>query len=124
MLYDAVPEENNPAAAYPTYLPDIVNGTVNIQMPLTDTDHDGIYDGWETQYFENLTTADETSDSDKDGYSDLQEYLNFFYPVEKDPTGAEYDPLSANAPGGTGYNPIHKGNIWLLMLPAITHGRK
>jgi hypothetical protein len=40
----------------------------------TDTDGDGIADGWELSEFGNLTTANATSDYDKDGMTDRQEY--------------------------------------------------
>ena len=122
VLYDALAEESNLGSAYPGYLPDIVNGVVNVQMPFIDTDHDGMYDQWEIDNFGDLTTANATSDYDKDGYTDLQEYLNAFYPVETDPDGDVYDPLVKNAPGGTGYNPVSKSSFWLMMLPAILGG--
>lgn len=55
--------------------PDIEAGT-----PYPDTDGDGMSDTWERANFGNLTTAeykqDHTSDSDRDGYSDLEEFLN------------------------------------------------
>jgi hypothetical protein len=122
VLYDALAGESDPAAAYPGYLPDISNGAVNVEMPHVDTDGDGIYDQWELDHFGNLTTANAVSDYDNDGYSDLQEYLNTYYPVETDPEGNVYDPKVVNAPGGTGYNPKDNKGFWLLMLPAITHG--
>jgi ELWxxDGT repeat protein len=78
----------------------------------TDSDGDGIDDAWEELWFGNLTTADAKSDFDKDGYSDLQEYLNALA-GETDPAGAPYNPKEKNAPGGTGYqNP----RAW---LPAV-----
>jgi len=40
---------------------------------LTDTDQDGIDDAWELLFFSNLTTANSTSDYDRDGYSDVPE---------------------------------------------------
>ncbi|CAK8722278.1 hypothetical protein GCAAIG_11925 [Candidatus Electronema halotolerans] len=68
----------------------------------SDTDNDGIDDGWEMTFFHNLTTANATSDYDRDGYSDLQEYLNWLA-HETDPNGTAYNPTEKNAPGGTGY---------------------
>jgi len=79
---------------------------------------DGINDAWELTYFMDLTVADATSDYDKDGYSDLQEYLNGKN-GEKDPEGNDYDPTQQNAAGGTGYVPP---SFWILMTPAITGG--
>jgi len=47
--------------------------TNSIQSP--DSDFDDIADHWERLQFGNLTTATNTSDSDKDGVTDLNEYL-------------------------------------------------
>lgn len=41
-----------------------------------DTDGDGLPDAWETKYFTNLTTATDTSDTDNDGKTDVQEYYS------------------------------------------------
>ena len=84
-----------------------------IFLSSNDTDSDGIDDSWEMTYFHNLTTANATSDADKDGYSDKQEYLNLLA-NETDPVGTVYDPTAKNIPGGTGYvAPIP------VVLPAI-----
>jgi hypothetical protein len=80
----------------------------------SDTDNDGIDDGWEMTYFHNLTTANAASDSDKDGYSDKQEYLNSLAGYN-DPNGTGYDPTTKNVPGGTGYQTPAKGSA----LPSI-----
>ncbi|MCW5198756.1 hypothetical protein VU06_03295, partial [Desulfobulbus sp. F3] len=78
----------------------------------TDSDGDGIDDAWEEYWFGDLTTASASSDYDKDGYSDLQEYLNALA-GQNDPAGAPCNPKEKNAPGGTGYrNPM----AW---LPAV-----
>ena len=86
----------------------------------TDSDNDGIDDGWEFTWFGNLSTANATSDFDGDGYLDLQEYLNALN-GENDPNGAEYNPLITNEPGGTGYTapPIEDDDFLLMLLPAI-----
>ena len=77
-----------------------------------DSDGDGIDDPWEEYFFGDLTTASASSDYDKDGYSDLLEFLNSLT-GQTDPAGAPYDPTVKNAPGGTGYqNP----RAW---LPAV-----
>ncbi|WPD22486.1 MAG: thrombospondin type 3 repeat-containing protein [Candidatus Electrothrix scaldis] len=68
-----------------------------------DSDEDGIDDAWEMQYFGNLTTADATTDYDRDGYTDLQEYLNNLN-GETDPKEGAYDPTVRNAPRGTGWS--------------------
>ncbi len=80
-----------------------------------DSDRDGIADNWETEYFGDLDTANGDSDYDRDGYTDLQEYLNHLA-GKIDPAGGVYDPTASNTPGGTGYIPNH---FWTLMLPAI-----
>jgi PKD repeat protein len=82
------------------------NNYITVQSTVfVDTDNDGIDDTWETTYFGNLTTATATSDFDKDGYSDKQEYLNSKN-GEDDPNGNPYDPKVVNEPGGTGYSPV------------------
>lgn len=40
-----------------------------------DSDNDGLPDGWESQHFGNSTAADPNTDPDRDGLSNLQEYL-------------------------------------------------
>lgn len=67
-----------------------------------DTDSDGIDDSWEQTNFGDLTTATVTSDYDKDGYTDLQEYQNN-KAIVADPDGVAFDPKRVNAPDGTGY---------------------
>ena len=67
-----------------------------------DGDGDGIYDSWEIRFFGTTTTADGTTDADRDGYTDLQEFSNA-QNGETDPQGAGYDPKRVNTPGGTGH---------------------
>lgn len=40
-----------------------------------DLDNDGLADAWEREHFANLTTATDTSDFDRDGFSDAKELL-------------------------------------------------
>jgi PKD repeat protein len=90
----------------------------------TDSDSDGIPDDWEILYFQNLTTCDATSDFEKDGYTDLQEYFNMLN-NETDPKGIQYHPKVINAPGGTGYTPPSSSDsFWQLMLPCIINGNQ
>ena len=42
---------------------------------LADTDHDGIPDQWESDYFGSATGADRNTDSDGDGMSNWAEYV-------------------------------------------------
>lgn len=78
-----------------------------------DSDEDGIADTWEVEHFGNLQVANATSDQDKDGYSDLQEYLNQDILDEE---GNLYDPKVKNAPGGPGWMGTSMNNGF---LPAI-----
>ena len=48
-----------------------------------DTDGDGIPDDWEYLYFNNLTTANATTDRDGDGASDLAEYNAGTVPTDR-----------------------------------------
>ncbi|MCI5193365.1 MAG: hypothetical protein D3915_09600 [Candidatus Electrothrix sp. AU1_5] len=79
-----------------------------------DTDSDGMADTWEIEYFGDIQTANATTDQDKDGYSDLQEYLNRDI---LDNQGNSYDPKVKNASGGPGYIPSLLFNRGFL--PAI-----
>jgi len=47
----------------------------------TDSDHDGMMDGWEFQYFGGFTNALSDVDSDEDGYSNRQEHIADTIPV-------------------------------------------
>jgi bacillopeptidase F len=87
----------------------------NNLLPITDTNLNGIEDGWELHFFGDLTTATAGSDFDRDYYTDLQEYLNWRN-EELDPGGQPYDPTVENAAGGSGYE---KPTILWLTLPAI-----
>lgn len=51
--------------------------------PGADTDHDNIPDAWELLYAGDLVTFDQSSDSDFDGQSDLQEYLADTNPLDE-----------------------------------------
>jgi hypothetical protein len=49
---------------------------------LTDTDHDGMPDSWETAYGLNLNNpADGATDLNNDGYTNVEEYINSLFPV-------------------------------------------
>jgi len=79
-------------------------------------DGDGIDDNWERDHVPggtdlNVFTAN--GDSDGDGYSDYQEYLNRNL---TDSLGNPYDPTVANAPDGPGYVVPSSGTA---ALPAI-----
>ncbi len=78
----------------------VTGGRVNAYAAVTavcidesDCDNDGMGDSWEETYFGSIGVKDGTDDSDQDGYSDLQEFLN------------NTDPNEQNDPGGQGYDP-------------------
>jgi hypothetical protein len=48
--------------------------TLSGGTPYTDADNDGMEDGWERQHFGDLSRAGST-DSDGDGYTDIEEFL-------------------------------------------------
>ena len=95
--------------------------TVTTVLPLTltianaDADNDGLPDAWEVDHFGDTTTATDKTDYDRDGYTDLQEYLN---QATTDPAGGAYDPKLANAPGGTGYIATDD-DFWTIITPVI-----
>lgn len=101
------------STSYPAIPTDVVGGAVTINMTFVDSDQDNIADDWEIAQFGNLTTANSTSDYDKDGYSDLQEYLNSTGNI-LDPDNQVFDPKTANTPHGVGY--IGKNLTPVLML--------
>ena len=65
---------------------DNIYGYGRLNLPPADSDEDGIDDSWEIQYFGNLTTATNITDSDGDGLLDRDEYAN-----ETDPTNIDSD---------------------------------
>jgi len=94
--------------AYGGSTAELINTAATAMM--ADTDQDGIDDAWEQLFFGNLTTANSTSDYDKDGYSDVQEYLNNLH-RHVDPEGASFDLSAANEPGGEGYKVVEKESM-------------
>ncbi len=57
--------------------------TAQRHFALTDTDSDGMDDGWEVTYFGNLS-RNGTGDYDSDGMTDLEEYQHSFNPTLDD----------------------------------------
>jgi hypothetical protein len=55
--------------------------------PVVDKDGDGLSDAWELQYFNNLTTASQTTDSDGDGLLDSAEQTAGWDPTSTDSDG-------------------------------------
>ena len=56
----------------------IIQGT-----PITDTDHDGLDDGWEMAHFKNLLQGP-TDDPDRDGSSNMREQITGTDPTAMD----------------------------------------
>ena len=52
-----------------------VQDRLTTPMTFTDTDGDGIADAWERTIFGNLSTATATSDFDKDGVTEKNDYI-------------------------------------------------
>jgi hypothetical protein len=102
-------------AAFPIILdpPNAIGSTVagSATFSPPDEDGDGISDVWETNFFANLTTANATSDYDKDGYSDRQEYLN----------GGGYNPTIQDPPDGPGYDPTTDNRLPHFPTPSGTN---
>lgn len=111
--------------SYPAVSCSFESGTVSIKISFIDSDNDGIDDNWEYDYYPaDLNRFGTNSDYDFDGYTDLQEYLNFMdSPDGLDENGQEWSPLLQNAPGQTGYS-MNEEEFWLQLLPAIQQGAK
>ena len=81
-----------------------------------DSDNDGIDDRWELDNFGNLTVANQHTDFDKDGYSDLFEYQ---HANEVDPDGKYFfDPKYGNEPHVACVN-INGGSCYLSLEAVI-----
>ena len=64
-----------------------------------DTDGDGLWDAWKSYILGDLTTADDSTDYDGDGLTDLTEY-NKWDKNRLDAKGVQYDPTFPNSPSG------------------------
>lgn len=64
-----------------------------------DNDDDGLWDAWEVVYFGDLTTADDSTDYDGDGFTDFAEY-NYWNNNRLDTKSMQYDPTFENAAPG------------------------
>lgn len=78
---------------FDTNLQEYTNATnPTLAGSLTDSDSDGLGDGWEILYFTNIGAKDGTADSDADLVTDLQEYE-----YGSDPTDSSFSPVFAKA---------------------------
>jgi fibronectin-binding autotransporter adhesin len=72
---------------------EFTNGTTATSAAsFSDTDADGMGDGWEILYFGNITSKNGTADSDGDLFTDLQEYKYRSSPIE-----SSFSPVFAKA---------------------------
>jgi GH25 family lysozyme M1 (1,4-beta-N-acetylmuramidase) len=81
------------------------NITANFALIQTDSDHDGIWDGWELKWFGNLTTAGIGTDSNDDGYTDVEAFKRGFDPTAIQPKPYQPDGaigFSASSKNGEG----------------------
>ncbi|MDM8554218.1 choice-of-anchor D domain-containing protein [Desulfococcaceae bacterium HSG7] len=75
--------------------------------PLADSDHDGLPDWWEDNYFEDLT-HDGTQDSDGDGLTDAEEFAHDINPLMADTDGDGYNDYEEVQAGS---NPLYSGSV-------------
>lgn len=86
--------------------PSQVGGWVTIDsgVACNDSDKDGFPDLWELRYFNNLSHGDltnTTEDSDSDGYSNFEEYLNGTNPLDQVTLLPSIEPVSSPSPIST-----------------------
>ncbi|NTU72597.1 hypothetical protein HGB07_00240 [Candidatus Roizmanbacteria bacterium] len=112
-----------PTLPGPTNVVTINPCNIVVNAAFVDTDGDGIDDNWEmanvpagTDPSIALNVFFATGDYDRDGYTDLQEYLNSLVGDGKDPQGIAYDPKVKNAPNGIGYTPIGRNTLPAIMF--------
>lgn len=102
------------AGTYPAHTVEVDSFVLTNTIP--DGDGDGMPGDWEVLHFSDTTTANGKSDYDRDGYTDLQKYLNWAN-NETDPVGGTFDLKLTNAPG-VGYVP-YDDDFWTIMIPVI-----
>ena len=99
---------------------------VTYEIPVADSDGDGLPDNWERSFFPNLTTANATSDFDKDGTTDLAEYIAGTSPVNPAENfratiarnGAQlHASVTERAATGIGYAGLTRRYEWTSAIP-------
>ena len=99
---------------------------VPLALYAADSDADGVPDDWEVFHFGNVTTANATSDFDRDGFSDLSEYVAGTSPVSPaenfrgtiSRNGAQlHAAVSERAAAGTGYAGLTRRYDWMSAIP-------
>ena len=113
---------NYASEAMVRYTYDAVGNTTSIASfqiaAFVDSDSDGIDDNWELFYFPSLQIADGITDFDKDGYTDLDEYL-LWKAGTLDDNNSAFTPLTYNlGPKNPGQN-----SILLLIIPVLSANR-
>jgi hypothetical protein len=89
--------------------PDIANDQLDADGDQLDSDGDGQGDA-----------CDGNSDTDRDGYTDMQEYANK-QASETDANGQQFYPLTKNVSGGTGYrDPQNRLLVAIKLLQILT----
>jgi hypothetical protein len=71
-----------------------------------DTDHDGLPDWWEIQYWGNITSYSGQDDPDGDGLINLEEYAHNTDPSKKDTDGDGYSDYAEIATGSNPLDPL------------------
>lgn len=90
---------------------------VNPENPddLNDTDHDGMLDSWEEEFFGSIDGSDGTGDSDGDGYTDRLEYL-----YDSDPKDDKDMPPSVIPPDTERAGETESSSyLWLIALVIV-----
>ncbi|MEJ1156733.1 hypothetical protein [Prosthecomicrobium sp. N25] len=75
-------------------------------LPLKDTDHDGMPDDWETAHGLNPSVADGNLDADRDGYTNLEEYLSEMAKDDEMTTGVMAKATGALPAYNCGFAPV------------------
>jgi hypothetical protein len=91
---------------YTFSIQDVLDGDPLSPLPLSDSDGDGIPDGWEDEHFGGPTNAHAEADTDGDGLSDLNEYRLNTCPTNTDSDAdGMTDGWEAQAFGDTSQDP-------------------
>lgn len=101
MTYSYYNESDHEINVYYTNASDSGDQSILVHV-MADFDQDGIADLWERQFFNGTAVADETTDYDGDGWTDIEEYDNGTNPLVSNPKPGFLDQ-----------------NWWVILLIAI-----